>query len=199
MNTSTEMKNVSEKTSSTNVSGFKSDKDKMYSLQGFVNKINKSDMNTFGNYFVDFSDMFQETTDYQGYMKKNVSLFNNDPTEKKQIKNISSNFYLKPQYFGKFSNETLFYIFYYMPKDTLQLFASEELCKRKWRYNTDYSLWFISESSMDNEKSDKGDSFMYFNPNEWKMMKYTFGPLNAKAFLAENEIFKYNKQLNIDK
>ena len=68
-------------------------------------------------------------------MKKNVSLFNNDTIEKKQIKNANSNFFLKPQYFGKFSNETLFYIFYYMPKDTLQLLAAEELYKRKWRYN----------------------------------------------------------------
>jgi hypothetical protein len=42
------------------------DKDRMYSLQGFINKINKSEINTFGNYFVDFSEMFPEQSEYQG-------------------------------------------------------------------------------------------------------------------------------------
>lgn len=134
-------------------------------------------------------------------MKKNVSLFNDDAIEKKQIKNISSNFYLKPHYFSKFSNETLFYIFYYMPRDTLQLLASEELYKRKWRYNSDYALWMTVEGGAEGEKSgDKAGSetYLYFNPNEWKVVKYAYGPLNPKAFLSETEIFKYSKQLNID-
>ncbi len=130
-------------------------------------------------------------------MKKNVSLFNKDTVDKKQIKNISSNFFLKPQYFGKFSTETLFYIFYYMPKDTLQLLAAEELYKRKWRYNTDYTIWLTSEST-DEKSSGDNNNYMYFNPNEWKIMKYSYAPLNMKAFLPENEIFKYGKQLNID-
>jgi len=134
-------------------------------------------------------------------MKKSVSLFNNEVIEKKQIKNISSNFFLKPQYFGKFSNETLFYIFYYMPKDTLHLLAAEELYKRKWRYNTDHTIWFTSESLVEGDKGDKvgNESYVYFNPNEWKIMKYVYGPLNSKAFLTENEVYKYYKQLNIDK
>ncbi len=130
-------------------------------------------------------------------MKKNVSLFNNDTVEKKQIKNMNSNFFLKPQYFGKFSNETLFYIFYYMPKDTLQLLAAEELYKRKWRYNTDHTIWFTTEGG-EGDKNNEYASYMYFNPNEWKIMKYCYGSLNMKAFLPENEIFKYGKQLNID-
>ncbi len=133
-------------------------------------------------------------------MKKSVSLFNDESTEKKQIKNINSNFFLKPQYFGKFSNETLFYIFYYMPRDTLQLLAAEELYKRKWRYNTDYAIWFTLEiGDLEKESSEKtekasSETYFYFNPNEWKVMKYVYGPLNPKAFLSENEMFKYSKQ-----
>jgi CCR4-NOT transcriptional regulation complex NOT5 subunit len=127
-------------------------------------------------------------------MKKKVSLFNNENVEKKSIKSINSNFFLKPTYFGKFSDETLFYIFYFMPKDTLQLLAAEELFKRKWRYNTDNTLWFSSDTN-----EEKGsESFMYFNPNEWKTMKYAYGPLNMKSFLTD-EIFKYARQLNLDK
>ena len=59
-------KSGNEKSSSNNLGGFKSDKDRMYSLQGFINKINKADANTFGNYFVDFSEMFTDQTDFQG-------------------------------------------------------------------------------------------------------------------------------------
>jgi hypothetical protein len=65
-----------EKSSSTSLGGFKTEKDRMYSLQGFINKINKADVNTFGNYFVDFSEMFNDQTDFQGYKfyKLNLSL-----------------------------------------------------------------------------------------------------------------------------
>ena len=61
-------KSQNEKTSSNNLGGYKqADKDRMYSLQGFINKINKSEITTFGNYFVDFSEMFADQTEYQGY------------------------------------------------------------------------------------------------------------------------------------
>jgi hypothetical protein len=40
---------------------------KDYSLNGFLNKINKTDNNTYGNYFVDYSDILTEV-DYQGYI-----------------------------------------------------------------------------------------------------------------------------------
>ncbi len=114
---------------------------------------------------------------------------NNELTDKKQFNYNIPNFVLKQAYFEKFSNETLFYIFYYMPRDTLQLYAAEELYKRKWRFNTDYAIWFTNDG--ENEK--KNDSFLYFNPNEWKVMKYVYGPLNAKSFLSESEVFKINK------
>lgn len=129
-------------------------------------------------------------------MKKKVSLFNNENVEKKQLKlNLNSN--IKPAYFSKFSLETLFYMFYYMPRDTLQLFAAEELYKRKWKYHSEYSVWFSTESS-DQDKT-MNELNMYFNPIEWKVMKYVYGPLNAKAFLSHDEVLKYIKQLNIEK
>jgi hypothetical protein len=67
MNTNSEIK--SEKSSNTSLTALKpSEKEKMYSLQGFINKINKSDSNTFGNYFVDFNEMFPDNTEYVGYV-----------------------------------------------------------------------------------------------------------------------------------
>jgi len=62
-------------------------------------------------------------------MKKSVSLFNNDASEKpsKIPKHYFCKPFLKPTHFNKFTHQTLFYIFYYMPRDTLQIFATEEL------------------------------------------------------------------------
>jgi hypothetical protein len=51
---------------------------------------------------------------------------------------------LKMSHLAKFSLETLFYIFYAMPKDTLQVFAAKELYNRGWRYHKDMQLWFTS-------------------------------------------------------
>jgi CCR4-NOT transcription complex subunit 2 len=125
-------------------------------------------------------------------MKKNVSLFNNQQIEKKNFKAINSNSFLKPAFFGKFTNETLFYIFYYMARDTLQICAAEELYKRKWRYHVEYNVWFILDGN-------DGENYMYFNYNEWKQMRYAYGQVNTKNFLPENEVAKYYKSFNIEK
>ena len=42
--------------------------------------------------------------------------------------------------------ETLFYIFYNMPRDTLQAYAATELYNRDWRYHKDLKLWFTKAS-----------------------------------------------------
>ncbi|XP_068498629.1 probable NOT transcription complex subunit VIP2 isoform X4 [Phaseolus vulgaris] len=52
-------------------------------------------------------------------------------------------------YFSKFSVETLFYIFYSMPKDEAQLYASNELYNRGWFYHKEHRLWFIRVSNME--------------------------------------------------
>ncbi|CAL0332260.1 unnamed protein product [Lupinus luteus] len=52
-------------------------------------------------------------------------------------------------YFSKFSVETLFYIFYSMPKDEAQLYAANELYKRGWFYHKEHRLWFIRVPNME--------------------------------------------------
>lgn len=121
-----------------------------------------------------------------------MSISNNDIADKKTGKTSSQNSLLKPGYFSKFSNETLFYIFYYMPRDTLQLFAAEELYKRKWRYNTEYSVWFTTEQVPNTDEIID----LFFNQIEWKVSKYIYGQINQNAFLSENEDFKHNKASN---
>jgi CCR4-NOT transcriptional regulation complex NOT5 subunit len=132
-------------------------------------------------------------------MKKNVSINNNTPVARKEMKNLNDRFFLKPTWFSKFTNETLFYIFYFMTKDTLQLIAAEELYKRNWRYHSEYLVWFCFGDLNNNEKNEKigTENYMYFNPNEWKIMKYSYGLINPKGFLSESEVLKYNKSLNI--
>jgi len=49
---------------------------------------------------------------------------------------------LKTSHLAKFTLETLFYIFYSMPRDTLQVFSAKELYKREWRYHKELKLWF---------------------------------------------------------
>ncbi|KAK7262398.1 hypothetical protein RJT34_29970 [Clitoria ternatea] len=56
---------------------------------------------------------------------------------------------LNPGYFSKFSVETLFYIFYSMPKDEAQLYAANELYNRGWFYHKEHRLWFIRVPNME--------------------------------------------------
>jgi len=193
-NSGGEKANMSSNTYSSQNSLKKDEKDKSYTLSNILSKLNKSEPNIFGNFYVDFSDIFNDPSEYQKYMKKNVSLSNNDSVEKKISKNNFQSNSLKPSYFEKFHLETLFYIFYYMPRDALQNYAADELNKRKWKYHVDLALWFMYDNQME-DKQDKNnsDNLFYFNPNEWKICKYGYGPINKNSFLADNEITKLVK------
>lgn len=175
-------------------SGKKEEKDKVFTLANILSKLNKSEPNIFGNFYVDFSEMFNDPSEYQKYMKKNISLANNDSVEKKISKNNFQSNSLKPSYFEKFHLETLFYIFYYMPRDALQNYAADELNKRKWKYHIDLALWFQYDTQGE-DKNDKNnsDNLFYFNPNEWKICKYGYGHINKSSFLSEIEITKLVK------
>ena len=74
---------------------------------------------------------------------------------------------LKTGHFSKFQLETLFYIFYNMPRDTLQAYAATELYNRDWRYHKDLKLWFTRASRQGAQDSQKGQ-YIYFDINEWK-------------------------------
>jgi len=74
---------------------------------------------------------------------------------------------LKTGHFSKFQLETLFYIFYNMPRDTLQAYAATELYNRDWRYHKDLTLWFTRASRQGSDDNPKGQ-YIYFDINEWK-------------------------------
>lgn len=77
---------------------------------------------------------------------------------------------LQPGYFARFSEETLFYIFYSMPKDEAQLFAASELCRKGWFFDKESGMWLTHvpqiESLVKTNTYERG-SYYFFDPNIW--------------------------------
>ncbi|GMH10238.1 hypothetical protein Nepgr_012079 [Nepenthes gracilis] len=75
-------------------------------------------------------------------------------------------------YFLKFHLETLFYIFYSMPKDEAQLYAANELYNRGWFYHREHRLWFTRVTNMEplvKTSTYERGSYHCFDPNAWEM------------------------------
>ncbi|KAF0971677.1 hypothetical protein FDP41_009900 [Naegleria fowleri] len=70
----------------------------------------------------------------------------------------------------KFTDETLLYMFYAMPRDVLQLVAARELTKRGWKYHKPTQLWFIRDVSVNDfvqtPDGEKG-TYFYFDVQSW--------------------------------
>ncbi|KAJ1918505.1 transcriptional regulator [Tieghemiomyces parasiticus] len=86
-----------------------------------------------------------------------------------------------------FSEETLFYIFYTMPRDELQETAAYELYKRNWRYHKDLKLWLTKDTSAGGENGANGTSpatvktqhgeqgvYVFFDPSTWQKVYKEF-------------------------
>lgn len=75
---------------------------------------------------------------------------------------------------GLFSDETLFYIFYSMTKDNLQLVAAQELYSRDWRYHKEHKLWFTrvpgSDPLVKTPTYERG-SYIYFDTTSWEKVR----------------------------
>ena len=174
-------------------------KDKTYTLQNLLNKINRTEPVTFGNYYVNFNEIFPKNFDCKDYMKNHVSLFNDDFAEKKKFTLNDNCYHLQSNYFKVFDNETLIYIFYFMTRDILQLYSAEQLYENKWKYHINSQLWF-TEIGGENEENEENEEkeLIYFNPIEWKKCTYIFGNIDPKEFLTKEEVKKYVKQLSLD-
>ena len=74
------------------------------------------------------------------------------------------------QTFKRFHVETLFYIFYSMPRDVLQVAAAQELFNRDWRFHKTLMVWLTRTGkppTIKTELQERG-SFKFFNPDTWK-------------------------------
>ena len=160
-------------------------KEKNFTLNNFLSKLNKTETTRFGNYSVNFKEMFKNENEYKDYFKKHVSLFNDDPIfEGKKLSNESS--FQSQKYLDNFDEKTLFYIFYYMTRDVLQLFAGLHLYKKGWIYNYKYQIWF--------RKIKDSEKWEFFNPLEWKKNEFIFGQVEQQYFLSEEDAKYYIKQ-----
>ncbi|XP_073114477.1 probable NOT transcription complex subunit VIP2 isoform X1 [Elaeis guineensis] len=76
-------------------------------------------------------------------------------------------------HFSKFQRETLFYIFYSMPKDEAQLYAANELYSRGWFYHRELRLWLARiphvEPLVKTQTYERG-SYICFDPNMWEII-----------------------------
>ncbi|PRT56196.1 General negative regulator of transcription subunit 2 [Wickerhamiella sorbophila] len=72
------------------------------------------------------------------------------------------------------TEETLFYIFYTMPKDAMQEAAAVELTNRNWRYHKELKLWLTKDPMSDPvQQTAQAESGMYvfFDPISWEKVK----------------------------
>lgn len=76
-----------------------------------------------------------------------------------------------------FSDETLFYIFYMRPRDTLQEYAARELVARNWRYHKEIQVWLTKDSNVEpvliSQDVEKG-VYIFFDPHNWEKIKKEF-------------------------
>ncbi|KAI9203186.1 uncharacterized protein BJ171DRAFT_558971 [Polychytrium aggregatum] len=75
---------------------------------------------------------------------------------------------------SSFSDETLFYIFYSMPRETIQEAAAQELFGRNWRFHKELKFWLTkdpgSEALMKGAGFERG-VFIFFDPVSWSRVK----------------------------
>ncbi|CAA2966671.1 probable NOT transcription complex subunit VIP2 isoform X1 [Olea europaea subsp. europaea] len=112
--------------------------------------------------------------------KKFASPWSDEPARGEPEYSVPECYYAKPpppvnqSYFARFSQETLFYIFYSMPKDRAQLFAANELYTRGWFYHKDLRLWFTRVKDMEplvETNTYERGSYYFFDPNTWQMTR----------------------------
>lgn len=76
-----------------------------------------------------------------------------------------------------FTDETLFYIFYMKPRDTLQEYAARELVARNWRYHKDIQVWLTKDSNVEpiliGQDVEKG-VYIFFDPHNWEKIRKEF-------------------------
>jgi CCR4-NOT transcription complex subunit 2 len=101
---------------------------------------------------------------------------------------------LKTGHLSKFQLETLFYIFYALPKDVLQAYAAQELYSREYRYHGELKLWFKRAGPTDgvaaNSATTGAPQYLYFDINSWERRLFN-GNMNqniTNGFLSEEDV-----------
>ncbi|SOV80217.1 CCR4-NOT transcription complex subunit 2, putative [Plasmodium reichenowi] len=112
------------------------------------------------------------------------SPFSENPIENeedfiKPISYLNTKFQIRLSLLLKLQTETLFYIFYNLPRDVLQAYAASELYIRKWIYHIIYKKWFTPNNTTSTINLEKCASWIYFDPLTWSKKTYN-NYLNVK-------------------
>ena len=94
---------------------------------------------------------------------------------------------LKSDHLSKFQLETLFYMFFSMPKDILQACAAQELYRRDWRYHGELKVWLKARTQQELMQSHPSVQFLFFDSTAWETRLYTAPKGNVAAGLLSEE------------
>jgi len=99
---------------------------------------------------------------------------------------------LKHAHLQKFQLETLFHIFYAMPKDLLQAYAAAELYGREWRYHSELKLWFrrANQQDLPHLHADRAAAqFVFFDLNSWECRLFSGNAhVVSSGLMSEEEV-----------
>ena len=97
---------------------------------------------------------------------------------------------LKLEHLGKFNIETLFYMFYSMPRDLLQATAAQELYRREWRYHGELKVWLKARGQQELLQGQPSVPFVYFDVSTWEAKLFTaaFRGNLVAGLLSEEEV-----------
>lgn len=70
-----------------------------------------------------------------------------------------------------FSDDTLFYIFYTMPKDLMQVSAARTLVKREWMYHKELKVWFKRVQIHTKTQTSETGTFSYMDISRWEEVR----------------------------
>ncbi|KAJ1564507.1 hypothetical protein HK096_007636, partial [Nowakowskiella sp. JEL0078] len=110
-----------------------------------------------------------------------VSPYSEDPMQNSEPQYILPDCYNLPQpappllsKISSFSDETLFFIFYTLPRETAQEAAAQELYNRNWRFHKDLKVWLTKEPSSEVVVKTVGferGAYIFFDPTTWQKVK----------------------------
>jgi len=86
--------------------------------------------------------------------------------------------HMKQVHLEKYGPETLFYMFYNMPKESTQAIAAQELYRRHWRYHKVDKMWYFWQATEAH--------WVMFDPHRWdrKFLKQ----VDDACFMTEEEV-----------
>lgn len=80
---------------------------------------------------------------------------------------------------NSFSDETLFYMFYSMPRDYMQILVAQELMERKWRYHMGEQMWMMRDDNAggyayNDDRSSEQGYYIWWDKGLWKKVRRAY-------------------------